>query len=136
MNKIDKGKHKTIKQQMRENVFVNNNICDVRDGLKDLIIANFGTAKRIREHLFPNAKPEVEDSTVDKFMDKYSKWLEKQPEAKDNVEKFLDKNAIKVLLNKELTKRKRGNKIMFNSSQITISKPRHKHSSVGSEKLR
>ena len=41
MNKVDKQKQKTIKQQIKENVLVRNDIHDARDGLKDLIIANF-----------------------------------------------------------------------------------------------
>lgn len=48
MTKVDKGKQKTIIQQMKDNVFVRNDICDARDGLKDLIIAKYGTPKRIK----------------------------------------------------------------------------------------
>ena len=48
MAKVEKGKQKTIMQQMKDNVFVRNGICDARDGLKDLIIAKYGTPKRIK----------------------------------------------------------------------------------------
>ena len=35
-------------QQIKDNVFVRNDIWDARDGLKDLIIAKYGTPKRIK----------------------------------------------------------------------------------------
>ena len=68
MKKANMERRKTIRQLMRENVFVRNDICDVRDGLKDLIIANSGSPARIKQHLFPNAKPELKEAFVDKFM--------------------------------------------------------------------
>lgn len=110
IHKVDKEKRKTIRQQMNENVFVRNDIWDVRDGLKDLIIANFGTPKRIKKHLFPNAKPEIEEKTVDKFIVKYSNWLSKRADVQPDMNKYIDKSMIKNLLTKELIKRKRMNK--------------------------
>lgn len=71
---------------MQSNVFVRNNLYDERDGLEDLIYANFGSARRIRDHLFPNAKPQVADETVEKFMSKYTNWLSKRIENSDELE--------------------------------------------------
>jgi len=54
---------------------IKKDVLDERDGLKDLIYAKFGTARQIREHLFPSTKFEVDDEKVEKFISKYTEWL-------------------------------------------------------------
>jgi uncharacterized protein YPO0396 len=91
---------------MKESVFVRNNLYDERDGLKDLIYANYGNTKRIKEHLFPNSMPEIHDTTVDKFVSKYSQWLSNKIDKSEDPVKFINKDVIKSLLTQELVKRK------------------------------
>ena len=108
---IDKNLHqsdikdrKRIKNQMKENVFVRNNLYDERDGLMDLIYAQFGTAKQIREHLYPSAKTHVTEEMVEKFIQKYSKWLEAKLDKSEEVDKYINKEVIINLLNQEISK--------------------------------
>ena len=119
----------TIKQQMKENIFVRNNLCDERDGLIDLIFANFGSVKQIREHLFPNAKPKLEEETVDKFVSKYAQWLSKKIDDKHEVEKYVNKDVIRKLLTQELIKRRKS-RDMPQGRRNHIGKGRIRHSSM------
>jgi hypothetical protein len=91
---------------MKDNVFVRNNLYDERDGLKDLIYAQYGNSSRIKDHLFPNAKPEIQIKTIDKFVSKYTQWLSKHIDKSENPEKFINKEVIKNLMTQELAKRK------------------------------
>lgn len=61
----------------------------------------------LNKHLFPNAKIEVEDHTVDKFVAKYSNWLSKRDDTKNNVEKLIDKSVIRKILTKELMEKRK-----------------------------
>lgn len=92
---------------MKDNVFVRNNLYDERDGLKDLIYAQFGTTKQIREHLFPSLKYEVDNEKIDKFITKYTKWLGSKIDKSENLDKYINKEVIRNLLSEELIKNKK-----------------------------
>lgn len=119
----------TIKQQMKENIFVRNNLCDERDGLIDLIFANFGSVRQIREHLFPNAKPKLEEETVEKFVSKYAQWLSKKIDDKHEIEKYVNKDVIRKLLTQELIKRRKL-RDMPQGRRNQVAKGRIRHSSM------
>jgi len=99
---------RTIRQQMKSNVLVRNNLHDERDGLVDLIYAKFGSSRRVHDHIYPHAKPQLDDSTVKKFILKYSAWLSKQvDDSEETQNKYVNEDIIKNLLNEELVKRKK-----------------------------
>lgn len=62
-------------------------------------------------------------------MTKYSKWLSKQPETKNDVSKYMNKSMIKNLLTKEIVKRKRLSKFN-NPTKQDMRKRQARHSSM------
>ena len=98
-----------------------------------MIYANYGNTKRIKEHLFPNTKPEIHDKTVDKFVNKYSQWLSNKIDKSEDKEKFINKDVIKNLLTQELVKRKKL-KEMVTKRNHQINVNRSKHGSLQSRK--
>ena len=80
---------------MKENVFVRNNLYDERDGLQDLIYAQFGTVKQIKQHLFPATRHQVDEEKIEKFMAKYSKWLGTKLDKSEDIKKYINKDVIK-----------------------------------------
>ena len=75
--------------------------------MKDLIYAKFGTVKQIKQHLFPSTRLQVDDEKVEKFVNKYAKWLGTKIDKSEDIKKYINKDVIKTLLNQEVAAKKK-----------------------------